>query len=85
MTASQPTAGSGTTWRALLAQYDMVQAASKFAWEALLDAYKPSWDGRVDPQPELIERYKQASALLRAAERALLTFMECVSGPPSDP
>lgn len=85
MTTPPQSAASDDTWRALLAQYDMVQAASRFAWEALLEAYQPTWDGRIEPRPELIERYQQASALLRAAERALLTYMESGNQPPARP
>lgn len=69
-----------TTWRALLAQHEMVQAAMRFAWSALIEAYQPGLDGHIVPDPELVARYREASALLRAAERALLTYIE-TSGP----
>ena len=72
----QTSPNGDATWRALLAQHEMVQAATRFAWNALVDAYHPGADGHITPDPDLVARYREASALLRAAERALLTFIE---------
>jgi hypothetical protein len=66
-----PNGGEDQQWTELLARYDLLQAAARLAWEALLEAYKPSADGFVDRPPELLERYQQASALRQAAEFAL--------------
>ena len=60
-------------WTTLLARYDSLQAAARLAWQSLLEAYKPSADGTIDPPPELIERYQQAAALRHAAEVALFS------------
>ena len=63
--------GDDQQWTELLARCDLLQVAAKLAWEALLEAYKPSADGAVNPPPELLERYQQAAALRQAAEFAL--------------
>jgi len=67
-----PTGGDDQQWTELLARSDLLQAAARLAWEALLEAYRPADDGLVIPPPELLERYQQAAALRRAAEFALL-------------
>ena len=66
-----PTGGDDGQWTELLARYDLLQAAARISWEALLEAYKPSIDGSINPPLELLERYQQAAALRQAAEFAL--------------
>jgi hypothetical protein len=66
-----PATADDQQWIALLARYDLLQAAARLAWEALLEAYKPSADGLIDPSAELLERYQQAVAVRQAAELAL--------------
>jgi hypothetical protein len=58
-----PATGDEQQWTDLLARYDLLQAAARLAWEALLQAQKSAADGRVDPPPELLERYQQSAAL----------------------
>ena len=71
-----PAGGSDQQWQELLERCDMLQLAVRIAWEALLEAYKPSSDGFVNPPPELLERYYKASALRQAAELALFNYMQ---------
>jgi hypothetical protein len=63
-------------WWELKARFDTLQLAAKIAWEALLEAYKPSADGTVNPPTELLERYQQAAALRQAAELALFRYFQ---------
>ena len=69
-----PAGGGDQQWQELLERCDTLQLAVRIAWEALLEAYKPSPDGFVNPPPELLERYYKASALRQAAELALFSY-----------
>ena len=71
-----PTGGDDPQWIELLERYGLLQAAARLAWEALLEAYKPSADGMVSPPPELLERYQQAAAMRQAAELALFNYIK---------
>jgi hypothetical protein len=74
-----PAGGNDQQWTELLARYDLLQAAARISWQALLEAYKPSADGSIDPPLELLERYQQAAALRQVAEFALFNHI-LVSG-----
>jgi hypothetical protein len=63
-------------WRALIAQHQVLSAAAAVAWSALLDAYRPSPDGMIRPQPDLLQRYRSACAMRAAAEAALLELLQ---------
>jgi len=71
-----PTGEDDPQWIELLERYGLLQAAARLAWEALLEAYRPSADGLVSPPPELLERYQQAAALRHAAELALFNYIK---------
>jgi hypothetical protein len=77
MESQQPATGGDRDWHDLLQQYELVQMASALAFQALLDAYKPTPDGLIAaPSPEVLMRYRNASALRAAAEQALLSFID---------
>jgi hypothetical protein len=68
--------GDDQQWHGLLARYDLLQAAARLAWEALLEAYKPGADGTINPPAELLDRYAQACAVREVAEMALFNYIE---------
>jgi hypothetical protein len=82
--SQQAPAGEGDEqWSEVVARYDVLQAAATFAWQALLDANKPSPAGSIDPQPELLLRYRNLSAMRMAAEQAMLAYSASrEAGPP---
>ena len=43
--------GDDPQWSELMVRYDMLQAAARLAWEALLAAYKTGADGSIGPPP----------------------------------
>lgn len=63
-------------WRELRTQCELVQAAARLAWEALIEAYTDPSDGFREPPVELLARYRQARLLRMAAEQALLDHLE---------
>ena len=67
--------GRDEEWSALLAKYDLLNAACMVAWQALVAAYRPKPNGCTEPSPELMRRYKEASTVRMAAERRLLLFV----------
>ena len=78
-----PAGGRDEQWTEVVARYDVLQAAETFAWQALLDANKPSPAGSIDPQPELLLRYRNLSAMRMAAEQTLLACSASgKAGPP---
>jgi len=78
-----PAGGGDEQWTEVVARYDVLQAATTFAWQALLDANKPSPAGSIDPQPELLLRYRNLSAMRMAAEQTMLAYSASrEAGPP---
>ena len=73
---SAPLKEDDQQWRALLAQCQLLNAAAVVAWNALIDAYRPLPNGNVQPSADLLLRYKNASSLRVAAEKAMLHFIE---------
>ena len=63
-------------WQQLLAQYELLQAASTVALKALLEAYRYSPDGNMTVDEVALTRYKEASALRMTAEAALLQSLQ---------
>jgi hypothetical protein len=72
----EPSDPTDQRWRALMAQHDMLSAAAAVAWSALVEAYRPSADGMIRVQPELLQRYYSACAMRAAAEADLLALLQ---------
>ncbi len=72
----QPSDPADQRWQALMAQHDMLSAAAAVAWRALVEAYRPSPDGIIRQQPELMQRYHSACAMRAAAEADLLALLQ---------
>ncbi len=81
MQSLDPVAAEGSDpsdqrWLALMAQHEVMSAAAAVAWRALVEAYRPSADGMIRPQPDLLQRYRSACAMRAAAEADLLALLQ---------
>jgi hypothetical protein len=74
--ATPPPEPADLRWQALVAQHDLLSAAAAVAWSALVEAYRPSADGMIRRQPELLQRYQAACAMRAAAEADLLSLLQ---------